>query len=119
MILTIDLSADRPLYLQIVDAVRRALLDGSLLPGERLPAGRELAATLDVNLETVQRAYRQLADLGIVTSRVGRGTRVVEGLDVAALGLSDLVDELVQTGSRLGVAPGAILALVEARLAQS
>ena len=47
MILTLDLSADRALFHQIVDGVKRALVDGQLDPGAALPPGRELAGVLD------------------------------------------------------------------------
>lgn len=91
---------------------------GTLSPGDRLPAGRELAASLDVNLETVQRAYRRLADDGVVISRVGRGTRVSPDLDVARLGLADVIDDLVDRAGRLGLAPAQVLDLVSKRLDQ-
>ena len=119
MILTIDLEADRPLYLQIVDAVRRALVEGQLDPGDPLPPGRQLAEALGVNLETVQRAYRRLSDDGIVTSRVGRGTRVSETVDRARLGVERLVDELVDEVGRLGLAHDDVVGLVRSRLAES
>ena len=78
MPLLLELAPDdtRPLYRQIATAVRRALAEGDLAPGERLPAGRDLADALGVHLDTIQRAYRLLADEGLVVSRVGRGTQV-------------------------------------------
>ncbi len=115
MIIAIDLDSNRPLYLQIVDGIRAALVSGEVQPGDRLPAGRDLAEALDVNLETVQRAYRKLSDEGIVTSRVGRGTRVSDTVDVTAVGLNGLVDELVEQARRLGFSVEELAGLVRQR----
>ena len=113
MILTLDLSADRALFHQIVDGVKRALVDGQLDPGAALPPGRELAGVLDVSLETVQRAYRQLADEGIVTSRVGRGTRVADPIDIDRLELDSVIEDLVERARRAGVSSKNLIQLID------
>lgn len=113
MILTLDLGSDRPLFNQIVDGVKRSLVEGQLGAGEALPPGRELAAALDVSLETVQRAYRQLVEEGIVTSRVGRGTRVVDPIDVGAMELAAAVEDLVERARSAGVSKQRLLELVK------
>jgi DNA-binding transcriptional MocR family regulator len=61
---------------QIVDAFSDAIADGELGPGERLPATRALAELAGVNHLTAARAYRRLAELGLVSGRVGKGTFV-------------------------------------------
>ncbi len=113
MILTLNLASDRPLFNQIVDGVKRSLVDGQLEPGAPLPPGRELAAALDVSLETVQRAYRQLADEGVVTSRVGRGTRVAEAIDIGEMELSASVEQLVDQARSAGVSRERLTELIE------
>ena len=116
MILEIDLESDRPIYLQIADGVRRALVSGRLAAGDRLPPGREMAASLGVNLETVQRAYRQLSAEGVVTSRVGRGTRVSETVDLNGLGLSEVIEALVSRSRELDLEPDVVLERVRSAL---
>lgn len=103
MIVNIDLEVGMPLYVQIADGVRKAIVEGSVQPGDRLPSGRDLADALGVNLETVQRSYRSLAEEGVVTTRVGRGTRVRPHVDVRRLGVESLIEELVSKAGRLGV----------------
>lgn len=76
--LNIDLKGDVPVYRQIADAIRAALEDGSLRPGNRLPPTRDLARQLGVNRNTVVSAYDQLAAAGWVHSRTGRGTFVAQ-----------------------------------------
>lgn len=102
MLLTISEDDDRPLYRQVAASVRRAVATGALEPGASLPPTRQAAGALGVNPETVQRAYRLLADDGLVVSRVGRGTRIRQDVDVTRLGLDDAIDDLVTRASRLG-----------------
>ena len=66
----------RPIYVQIMDEVRRALVRGALRPEEPLPSVRELAAELVVNPRTVLQAYRELEREGVVYVRRGQGTFV-------------------------------------------
>lgn len=66
----------RPLYLQIVAQVRRALLDGTLRAEDPLPSVRELAGELVINPRTVSQAYRELESEGVIYVRRGQGTFV-------------------------------------------
>ena len=74
----VELRADdpRPVYRQIADEVRRAVAVGILKPGEALPAARELAQQLKLNPNTVQHAYRTLAQDGVIETRRGVGAFV-------------------------------------------
>src|SRR3954451_3627807 len=65
-----------PVTQQLVDRFRRAIDDGLLEPGEKLPPTRQLAEEAGVNHLTAARAYRRLAELGYVSASVGRGTFV-------------------------------------------
>ena len=74
MLFTIDETDARPIYQQIGDEVRRALMVGTLQPEDALPSVRQLAAELHVNPNTVQQAYRELERDGVVYVRRGQGT---------------------------------------------
>jgi DNA-binding transcriptional MocR family regulator len=65
-----------PRFLQIADALQAAVADGSLKPGERLPAQRRLAAKLDVDLTTITRAYDEARRRNLLEGRGARGTYV-------------------------------------------
>src|SRR5215216_2642247 len=75
----LDREGSRSLTRQIVDAFAEAIAAGELGSGERLPPTRELAELAGVNHLTAARAYRRLAELGLVTARVGQGTFVRVG----------------------------------------
>ena len=61
---------------ELADALGRAIAEGRLAPGERLPAHRELARTLGIGIGTVTRAYALAAERRLVSGEVGRGTFV-------------------------------------------
>ncbi len=65
-----------PLFRQIHSGIRSAILEGSLVSGDRLQPERDLAASLGVNRTTIMRAYQELVDEGLVVARPGRGTVV-------------------------------------------
>ena len=63
----------RPIYAQVIDSFKEQISSGVLLPGERLPSVRELAASLAINPNTIQRAYRQLEMDGWIVTVPGKG----------------------------------------------
>lgn len=65
-----------PLYLQIIDQVKRAVAVGALTPGEQLPTVKSLALELTLNPNTVARAYRDLERDGVIETSPGRGSFV-------------------------------------------
>lgn len=76
MLVNLDPQDGRPLYLQIMDEVRRALVVGTLKAEDPLPSVRELAAELVVNPRTVSQAYQELEREGVIYVRRGQGTFV-------------------------------------------
>lgn len=66
----------RPVYRQIADELYRSITVGVLKPGDALPATRQLAAELKLNPNTVQHAYRTLAQEGAIEMRRGLGAFV-------------------------------------------
>jgi len=76
MLVNLDPNDGRPLYLQIMDEVRRAIVIGTLRAEDPLPSVRELAAELVVNPRTVSQAYQELEREGVIYVRRGQGTFV-------------------------------------------
>src|SRR5579863_9853448 len=69
-------SAALALFEQVAAEIRRAIADGEIKPGERLPSAKALAAVLEVNANTVLRALRLLRDEGLLEVRRARGVTV-------------------------------------------
>ncbi len=80
MLLTINPSGPDPIYLQLVRQIQAAVASGRLTAGERVPSHRELALQLTVNHLTVKRAFDELERAGLLTTRRGMGTYVVDVL---------------------------------------
>ncbi|MEO6778487.1 MAG: GntR family transcriptional regulator [Gemmatimonadaceae bacterium] len=106
MLISLDSQDTRPIYVQIVDEVRRALVLGTLGPDDPLPSVRELAVTLRVNPNTVSQAYRELERQGMVYVRRGQGTYAtpdqVKGVERRALA-RDVAQRAVHDARRNGL----------------
>lgn len=80
----LDESDDVPLYRQLYEGVREAILTGRIAPGTRIPSTRDLADDLEISRTTVLTAVNRLAAEGFLETKVGSGTRVSR--DVRPLG---------------------------------
>jgi GntR family transcriptional regulator/MocR family aminotransferase len=112
MFIRLDPRQREPLQLQIYQSVRRAILDGVLTPGARLPSSREIADDLGVSRLTAVVAFEHLAAEGYITSRVGAGTFVNRELPDARIHVPANVKatiaqhpQLSQRGARLAQTP--------------
>ncbi len=75
-LIALERNSGVPLYQQICQKLREAILSGELAEGTRLPTERALAGELGVNRTTVMNAYNELASEGLIEGHVGRGTLV-------------------------------------------
>ena len=71
--ITINYSDARPIYEKVKDSLRQLMLSGALPPDSKLPSVRELAVSLTINPNTIQRAYRELEQEGYIVSVPGKG----------------------------------------------
>jgi GntR family transcriptional regulator len=74
----LDPRSGTPAYMQLVQQVRRAVVQGVLVRGDRLPTAREVVNALTINPNTVLKAYSELEHEGIALSRPGLGTFVAD-----------------------------------------
>ena len=71
----------RPIYEQVRDGFRQLIITGVLPAGSRMPSVREMASSLTINPNTIQRAYRELEAEGYIASVPGKGSFVSEHPD--------------------------------------
>ncbi len=72
--IVLDYHDRRPIYEQVTERFRQLILSGALTAGSRLPSVRQLAMELSINPNTIQRAYMQLEQEGLVYPVKERGT---------------------------------------------
>lgn len=116
MLIRIDTASGEALFDQLAAAVRAEIGRGALRPGDRLPAARELAASLDVNIHTVLHAYQELRDEGLVDLRRGRGAVVMAPAAVDLTSLRAAVDRVAAEARALALPPETVLTLVKEAL---
>jgi GntR family transcriptional regulator len=120
----IDPGSHVPIYLQIADAVRAAVAAGVYRPGEVLPSLRAMAIEIQVNPNTVQRAYDELEREGLIYSQRGRGLFVAEqgtasAQSAAGDGVRRAFDDAIRAGQVAGMSAAQIRKLFDAALQQA
>jgi GntR family transcriptional regulator len=108
----VDFSEDTPLYQQVAAEIRRAIAEGEVRPGQRMPLAKDLASVLGVNTNTVLRALRNLRDEGMVEFRRGRGITVAGTAERGVV--MARVKDLVAFARQQGYQPVEVIAMIEA-----
>ncbi|HHW45047.1 GntR family transcriptional regulator [Desulfofundulus sp. TPOSR] len=111
-----------PIYVQLMEQIRRAVASGVLAPGEQLPSVRELALQLSINPNTVSRAYQELEHEGIIYTLRGRGTFVAAPSHTLTdrerlRRLNEAVEKLFVEAYQLRCTPAEVLAAVKKKVA--
>ncbi len=119
---SVDPHGGAPLYLQLIEQIKRAVAVGALAPGERLPTVKAMALDLKLNPNTVARVYRELERDGVIDTAPGRGSFVRENgavvetrraaTDVSERALTDAVRE----ARSLGVTRDEVRAIADAAI---
>lgn len=114
--MTIEFDNNLPIYLQIMNYLKREIVRGSLQPGDKIPSVRELAADLQINPNTVQRTFQELEREGIVETRRGLGRYVTsEGSKIMTIKkemAGELLDNFIRGMQELGFKDQDIMAIV-------
>ena len=104
--IVLDYQDRRPLYEQIVEKFRHLILNGALKPGEKMPSVRQLAMDLSINPNTVQRAYMQLEQEGLIYPVKGKGNFIADSQEVRKASVNAYKRELkslIQKGKVMGM----------------
>lgn len=91
-----EFDPNRPIYLQIIEEIKKRAVRGVYPLGEKLPSVREMAQNMGVNPNTMARAYSELERGGFVFTRRGQGSFVTEAFDLVEAERGQLADAAVE-----------------------
>ena len=117
----ISTGSNEPIYMQIVSQISEAIAKGEISAGQKLPAVRKLAAELVINPNTVAKAYSELEQAGLITTKTGSGTFVndpkLRTIDAANINiLAGRMDSIVARGINLGINASDLAAMFRGRV---
>ena len=123
VVLTVDPRSGVPIYLQVIEQVKRSVAVGVLSAGEQLPTVKQLALDLTINPNTVAKAYRELERDGVIETSPGRGsfvksngatetTKAAAATDVAR----DAIETAVREAKSIGLGADDIRSLANAAI---
>lgn len=120
IVMSVDPRSGVPIYLQLIEQIKRSVALGVLERGEQLPTVKQLALDLTINPNTVARVYRELERDGIIETAPGRGSFVrgdgaaanakAAGSDVAR----ETLEAAVREAKSLGLSRDQVTTLLEA-----
>ena len=87
---------DTPMFLQVVEEVKSKILGGQLQPGDKLESVREMASRLEVNPNTIQRAFLELEHQGFIVTQRAVGRFVSEDIDFIESCRQNKIQETIQ-----------------------
>ena len=106
-----------PIYLQILQYIKRGIIAGTITNGDELPSRRMLSALLGVNPNTVQKAYRMLEDEGLISSHSGAKSYMVLNDETIARVRGQLLESdavgIVLSMKQMGLSKAEAIALLE------
>jgi len=108
MEIVIDIDDPAPLFAQLIEQIKAAVLGGKVSPGDALPSIRQLASDLEMNSKTVAKAYRLLERDSVIQTKGYRGTfihpdAVVNSTVDLAAWVSSTLNETIATFRKAGV----------------
>lgn len=115
--MTQDFSREKPIYSQLVDRICGDILKGNIQLGDKLPSVREFAVESGVNVNTVQRVYKELEAMGITETRRGQGTFITtndEKIHTLREGMKEqLANQFLSSIEALGFTKEEMVALIQ------
>ena len=113
--IVLDYQDRRPLYEQVEEKLRHLILNGALQPGSRMPSVRQLAMELSINPNTIQRAYMQLEQEGLIHPVKGKGNFISDVGEIRRISLNSYKTELkvlVEKGKNIGIREDELMSVI-------
>ena len=98
--LFLDYQDRRPIYEQIVEKFRMLTLSGAVEPSSKMPSVRQLAMELSINPNTIQRAYMELEQQGLIYPVKGKGSFVTDSSRIRQIGMEETLSELKEIAEK-------------------
>ena len=96
-----------PIYLQILEYFKEAIISGKYAPNEKIPSVRDLSVTFEVNPNTIQKALFELEEMGLIYTARTNGKFVTEDVQVIKKLRQEVIDEKIsqffESMSKLGI----------------
>ena len=111
----LDYRDARPIYEQVKDGLRKLMVSGVIQEGEKLPSVRTMASSLAINPNTIQRAYMELEQQGLICPVKGKGSFVTDSSRIRQIGMEETLSELkkiTEKGMALGVGEEEMIAVI-------
>ena len=109
-----------PIYVQIVDLIKRQIVTSELKEGDKLPSVRDIATELKVNPNTIQRSYQELERENLVFTQRGMGTFITEDKDIIdelkKNMAANIITDFISNMKAIGYKPEDILELINKKL---
>ena len=92
---------DTPIYLQIIDHIKKQIISKKYLPNEKIPSVRELSLKYEVNPNTVQKALTELEDIGLIYTERTNGKFVTNNLKIIEKITNQTIDQIINNFYKL------------------
>lgn len=116
----VEFDSNIPIYMQIIDIVKRKIVKEELKPGDKLPSVREMSSKLKVNPNTIQRAYQELERNNFAYKQRGTGTFIKEDTSMVEKLKEEMAQNIIYSfiiGMReLGFSSDEIIKIVEEKV---
>ncbi|MFJ5622057.1 GntR family transcriptional regulator [Peribacillus loiseleuriae] len=111
-----------PVYLQVVRYFKEQIANGNLMVGQEIPSRRELAATMKINPNTAQKAYKEMEEQGLITTERNFPSKITKNENILQSVREELisaaVDSFVQSIRPINVPIDELLRIVQEKYSQ-
>ena len=92
-----EFSASTPIYLQVVEEIKRLMISGELKPGDKLWSARDMALRYQINPNTAARVYKELEAIELCFTKRGLGTYITEDPEMVEKLRNERAEQLIQS----------------------
>lgn len=115
----LEIDSKIPIYIQLINYLKKKIISGELKGGEKMPSVREFAGELKVNPNTVQRVYSELEGINLIFTKRGIGKYVTEDYkiinNIKKEMFTEVIDKFIKDSKELGFSKDEIISNISER----